>query len=643
MSTLDRTQTGININWKKLGDDSVLEPLFVGLTLAGIIAGVLLEQLGAGAELILAVGIATYVFGGYYAVREIIDSLKEWSIEVDLLMVLAALGAAYVGAWVEGAILLFLFSLSNVLQNYSMGRTRQAIAKLLELRPDRVMVRQGDQLIERPIDDVTVGELIVLRPGDRVPLDGTILRGNGNLDESALTGESMPVSKGKGAMVLAGTLNINGAFDIEVSKPATDSTLARIIAMVGDAQSRKARTQSFLEQAEQYYAIGVIIAVALYIALVPTMFGTAFADSFYNGMVLLTVASPCALVISVPAALLSGIANAARQGILFKGGAYLETLSQMKVVAFDKTGTLTHGKPELNDLLPVVGVSERELLEVAARAEAPSEHPIARSILARAEREGVQVSEPEQFEAITGKGVRTSWDGEETLVGSLRLFDELGIPAPSELQDQAEQLMDAGRGTVLIVRRGERWLGLIAVMDRAREDAAEQIKALRAAGVERIVMLTGDNPRVAGAIADRLGIDEVHAGLLPEDKLRIVGELRERYGQVAMVGDGVNDAPALAEADIGIAMGGAGTDAALETADAVLMSDNLGALVNAFKLSTRTRRVVWQNISFALAVVVVLVITTLTVGVPLPIGVVGHEGSTILVVLNGLRLLGGTR
>jgi Cd2+/Zn2+-exporting ATPase len=641
MSTLNRTRTSLTLDWKALFDDSVLEPLFVALTLAGIIAGVLLEQLGAGAEWILAVSVATYFFGGYYAVREIIESLQEWSIEVDLLMVLAALGAAYIGAWVEGAILLFLFSLSNVLQNYSMGRTRKAIEKLLELRPDKVLVRQGERLIERPIDEIGVGELIVLRPGDRVPLDGTILRGSGSLDESALTGESMPVSKGKGAGVLAGTLNINGAFDVEVSKPATESTLARIITMVGDAQARKARTQSFLEQAEQYYAIGVIVAVALYIALIPTLFGTAFADSFYNGMVLLTVASPCALVISVPAALLSGIANAARQGVLFKGGAYLEALSQMKVVAFDKTGTLTYGKPELNDLLPVAGVSEHELLEAAARAETPSEHPIARAVLARAEHEGLQLTEPEQFEAITGKGVRAYWAGKETLVGSLRLYEELGTPVPAELRSQAEQLMDAGRGTVLIVRQDARWLGMIAVMDREREDAVEQIRALRAAGVERIVMLTGDNPRVAQAIANRLGLDEVHAGLLPEDKLRIVSELRQRYGSVAMVGDGVNDAPALAEADLGIAMGGAGTDAALETADAVLMSDNLGALVNAFKLSTRTRRIVWQNISFALAVVVVLVIATLTVGVPLPIGVVGHEGSTILVVLNGLRLLGG--
>ncbi len=639
MSTLPHTHASQPARWRLPFRDELLEPLFVALTLVGIVAGLLLERVGAQPGLLLAVHLATYVFGGLYAVRAIVAALRQRTVEVDLLMVLAALGAAYLGAWSEGAILLFLFSLSNVLQGFAMERTRRAISALLELRPDTVAVRRGQAVLDLPLEQVQVGDVVVLRPGDRVPLDGTILRGSGSFDESALTGESMPVLRSAGANVLAGTLNQSGALDITVTKLAHESTLARIIGMVSEAQARKARTQSFLDRFEQWYAGGVLAAVALFIVLVPQLFGVPFAENFYTSMVLLTVASPCALVISVPAALLSAIANGARRGVLFKGGAHLEQLSQVRVVAFDKTGTLTHGRPEVMDVLPAPGASAAELLEAAARAERQSEHPIARSILAYAAAQGLHPEEPEQFEAITGMGVRARWDGEETLVGSPRLMEQAGHLVPAALLAEADRLIDAGRGTVLLARRGERWLGLVTVMDRERPDAAAKIDALRAAGITRIVMLTGDNARVAEAMARRLGIDEVHAGLLPEDKLRIVGELSEKYGPVAMVGDGVNDAPALAAAASGIAMGAAGTDAALETADIVLMSDDLGAIAYAVSLSKRTQRVVWQNISFALAVVVVLVVATLTVGVPLPLGVVGHEGSTILVVLNGLRLL----
>jgi Cd2+/Zn2+-exporting ATPase len=621
-------------------DNQFFEPLFVALTLAGIIAGVLIERLGGPPGSLLAVHLATYTFGGFYALRAVLAALRQRTIEVDLLMILAALGAAYLDAWTEGAILLFLFSLSNLLQGYAMDRTRRAIAALLELRPDTVPVRRGEAQVELPLEAVQVGDTIVLRPGDRVPLDGVIARGSGSFDESALTGESMPVHRGEGDAVLAGTLNQSGALDLTVTKPVAESTLARVVAMVGEARERKAHSQSLLDRFEQRYAVGVIGAVALYILLVPWLFGAPFAEAFYRGMVLLTVASPCALVISVPAALLSAIANAARRGVLFKGGVHLEQLSRVRVVAFDKTGTLTYGRPELTDLVPAPGVGAAELLEAVARAERQSEHPIARAILDHAEAQGLRVAEPEGFEAVTGMGVRASWDGQETLVGSPRLMEQAGHPAPAELLAEADRLTDAGRGTVLLAWRGGRWLGLVSVMDRERDDAAAKLAALRAAGIERVVMLTGDNQRVAEAVARRVGVDELHAGLLPADKLRIVGELGRRYGPVAMVGDGVNDAPALAAATVGVAMGAAGTDAALETADIVLISDDLGAIAYAVKLSARTRRVVRQNIVFALSVVLLLVLSTLIAGVPLPLGVIGHEGSTILVVLNGLRLLG---
>jgi Cd2+/Zn2+-exporting ATPase len=412
-----------------------------------------------------------------------------------------------------------------------------------------------------------------------------------------------------------------------------------MVALVSEAQANKARTQSVLDRFEQWYAGGVIGAVALFVMLGPLLLNRPFAEIFYSGMVLLTVASPCALVISVPAALLSAIANGARRGVLFKGGAHLEQLSAVRVVAFDKTGTLTRGRPVVTDLLPAPGVRAEELLAAVARAETPSEHPIARAVLTYAQTAGVHPDEPEQFEAVAGMGVRAVWDGEETLVGTPRLMQRFGQVVPADQLAALERLTDEGRGTVLLARRGERWLGLIAVMDQERDEAAAQIRSLRTAGVQRVVMLTGDNARVAAAMGRRLELDEVHAGLLPEEKLRMVRELGRRYGPVAMVGDGVNDAPALAAASVGIAMGAAGTDAALETADIVLMRDRLDELAYAVRLSRRARRVVWQNIGFALAVVVTLVASTLTLGLSLPLGVIGHEGSTILVVLNGLRLL----
>lgn len=639
MTLLSQTKERQQAGWSLRLDDTLLEPLFVVLTLVGIIAGLVLEQTHPPAGLLLAVQGATYLFGGFYAVRAIVAALRERTVEVDLLMVLAALGAAYVGAWIEGAVLLFLFSLSNVLQHYALGRTHNAISALLKLRPDTVSVRRNGRIVSVALDGVQVGDTMVLRPGDRVALDAEVINGSGNFDESSITGEPLPVPKGAGDVVLAGTLNQNGALDLRVTRLAAESTLARIITMVSAAQARKARTQSFLDRFEQRYAVGVIGAVALFILLVPLFFGVDFGTNFYTAMVLLTVASPCALVISVPAALLSAIASAARGGVLFKGGAHLEDLSRIRVIAFDKTGTLTYGRPEVADLLPQPGVSAADLLRVVARAEQASEHPIARAVLAYATAQGIAPQEAETFEARTGMGVRATWNGLQTLVGSPRLMQHYGLQVPPEICTEMQRLASAGRHTVLLVHHDGRWLGIVTVMDHERPDAASKLAAVRAAGIEKIVMLTGDNQRIARAMGRRLNIDEVHADLLPEDKLRIVAALRERYGPVAMVGDGVNDAPALAAADIGVAMGAAGTDTALETADVVLMSDDLGAIGQAVRLSKRSQQIVWQNITFALAIVVLLVALTLSVGVPLPLGVVGHEGSTILVVLNGLRLL----
>ncbi|NTV65783.1 MAG: cadmium-translocating P-type ATPase, partial [Oscillochloris sp.] len=473
MSTFSQTHTREPSGVRFSISDEIIEPSFVALTLVGIVAGILTERLGAPGEVHLAVNLVTYVVGGFYAVRAIIEALRERTIEVDLLMVLAALGAAYVDAWTEGAILLFLFSLSNVLQGYAMRRTERAISALLELRPDSVDVRRDDQVRALPLEDVVVGDVVLLRPGDRVPLDGAIQRGSGNFDESAITGEAMPVQRGEGSPVLAGTLNINGSIELLVTKHASESTLSRIINMVSEAQARKASTQSFLDRAEQYYAMGVIFSVLLFVTLVPIFLHVPFSENFYRGMVLLTVASPCALVISVPAALLSAIANAARHGVLFKGGAHLEELSKVKIIAFDKTGTLTFGRPEVMDVLPQPGLSADDLLAAVARAEHPSEHPIARAIMCYANAKGLNPADPEHFAAVTGMGVRASWDGEETLVGSPRLMTYVGLSVPAELLAEMDRLADEGRGTVLLAHRGSRWLGLVTVMDRERPDAAE--------------------------------------------------------------------------------------------------------------------------------------------------------------------------
>lgn len=630
-------RVGILHVWKS--KEEALEALFVVLTLLGLVVGIIAEARSASATVMLVIHIATYFFGGIFAVKEIIGALKEARIEVDLLMVLAALGAAYVGAWTEGAMLLFLFSLSNVLQNYAMGRTRHAISALLSLRPDTVPMRQDGAIVDIPLDRAATGDIFVLRPGDRVALDGEVLSGSGYFDESSVTGESIPVEKTVGDTVLAGTLNQSGAFDVRVDKPASESTLSRIIEMVQEARERKATMESFLDRAERYYAVGVIVLVILYIVGMTVLAGGVFSDVFYRAMVLLTVASPCALVISVPASVLSAIAGGARSGVLFKGGGYVEALQRVRTIAFDKTGTLTYGTPEVAEVIPSTGTTEERLLTVCASAEIHSRHPIARSIVRYAASQGIVLREPDTFEEKIGMGVSAMIDGAPVLIGSPRMIQEQGITLADEDERRVTELRKKGMKTVLLVYFGGTYLGTITVMDKERSDAAQQILRLKESGINRVVMLTGDDPTTAETIANRLGIDEYHAGLMPEDKVTKIEELQKRYGPVAMVGDGVNDAPALARAEVGIAMGAAGTDAALESADVVLMADDLGALVRAIRIGRKTRRIVTGNIVFAMSVIVVLVALTLTVGVPLPLGVLGHEGSTVIVVLNGLRLI----
>ncbi|MFN8597252.1 MAG: heavy metal translocating P-type ATPase [Anaerolineae bacterium] len=618
-------------------DRGQLEIIFtIATLLATITAGIVGSS---NATLTTVLYVVAFVTGGYYGLIDGLGALKEKRLDVNLLMILAALGAATIGQPAEGAVLLFLFSLSNTLQAYAMDRNRRAISKLLDLRPPQALVRRGSRTITLPVEQLVLGDRVLVRPGERIPIDGEIVDGQSEIDQAAITGESMPVLKKTGEAVFAGTLNGRGSIEIKVTHLAQDTTLAKIIKLVEDAQSNRARTQQFIDNFEQTYALLVVAGAVLLTIVPPLFFREEFFSAFYRAMTWLVVASPCALVISTPASILSAIANGARHGVLFKGGVHLEKMATIKVVAFDKTGTLTAGKPIVTHVEPIGLVTADELLIEAASVEARSEHPLAASIVNEAKRRHLTLQTATDFLATPGQGVEANLNDEPVWIGGERLFYERRVSMPSELQRRVRELEQQGQ-TVMVVYRNHQWRGLVAVADSLRPGAAEFVRQLKALGVERVVMLTGDNERAAAGIAAQAGVDEFHAGLLPEDKVEKLKLLRSRYGSIAMVGDGVNDAPALATADLGIAMGGAGSDVALETADVVLMSDDLSKLPYAIALARKARQVVKQNLTFALSVIVLLVVSAFGIHLPLPLGVVGHEGSTVLVVLNGLRLLG---
>jgi Cd2+/Zn2+-exporting ATPase len=627
-----------------------IEATCTALTFILMIAGWLTPRVGLGQIWANTFFTAAYVAGGIFAVQASLRSLRQWTIDVDLLMVLAALGAAVVRAPFEGAMLLFLFSLSNVLQAYAMDRTRKAIHSLMKLRPDKALTRRDGKTLLLPIEQLVFGDLVIVRPGESIALDGVIVEGESSIDESSLTGESMPVLKKAHDPVFAATINQTGGLEVRVTRLAKDSAIEKLIRMVEEAQSEKAETQRFLDRAEQFYAIGVI-AFTFALIVWPFFFlHEPFHSTFYRAMTVMVVASPCALIISTPASILSAIGGAARRGVLFKGGVHLERTATIKVVAFDKTGTLTEGKPRVTDIIfegAVTQLAENvapealSLLQLASSVETKSEHPLAAAIVAEVKRRRLLFSECRDFHSTSGKGASGIVNGRRIAVGSIRYFETLGASIHGALAQKLNALQDGGKTCVLVGEIGEpttRILGGLAIADVLRAEAAGVVRALRAIGVERVVMVTGDNFRVAAAIARQAGVDEFHAELLPEDKVRVLKSLKT-IGPVAMVGDGVNDAPALATATIGIAMGAAGTDVAMETADVVLMSDNLRNIPFAISISRHARTVIWQNLAIAMSVIVVLVASALGFSLPLTLGVVGHEGSTVLVCLNGLRLL----
>jgi Cd2+/Zn2+-exporting ATPase len=584
--------------------------------------------------------LSAYLSGGTLAAWTALNDLRRGQVNVDLLMVTAAIGAATVNAWGEGAVLLALFSTSNALEHAALERTRRAVRSLMDLSPETATLQHDGREETVHVSALKLGDRVLVRPGDRIPVDGTVVDGRSEVDQAAITGESLPVRKEIGDPVFAATINQQGAMTVEVTKLAHESILAKIIAFVEEARDQKSDTERFADAFEGKYTIGVIVGAAL-VFLVPWfVLDRDAGDSFYRAMTLLVVASPCALVISTPASTLSALANAARNGVLFKGGNYLEMAGSIDTFTFDKTGTLTTGHQVVTDIRPVGDrVSEDELLTIAAAAERLSEHHVAVAITKAARARALELPEVTDFQAIAGKGIEATVAGRRIWIGNAAMAATKGVEM-AEAMHVIHELRNEGKSAVMVAD-DEGPLGVLAVADSIRPEARQAVTDLRAAGVKRIIMLTGDNQVVAESIAAEVGIDDVRADLLPEEKLTSIRSLMEdgHGARVAMIGDGVNDAPALATATIGIAMGGSGTDVALETADVVLMGDDLRKLPFALNLSRRTRRTIVQNLAFSLTVIVVLISLTLTVGIPLPVGVVGHEGSTIIVVLNGLRLL----
>ena len=594
----------------------------------------------------LAAFAGAYLAGGAYSAARAVRTLAGRRLDVDLLMLLSAAGAAALGDFVEGATLLFLFSLSNALEARALRRTTRAIEALMELRPDEATLVEGaagaggERETRVAVEALAPGQVVRVRPGERIPVDGNVLAGHTSANQAAITGESVPVGKGPGDPVFAGSINEGGTVEITVGRPASDSTLARIIRLVEEARDAKAPTQRFIDRFEQGYAATVIFGAAV-AAVAPTAFGEPFAQAFYRAMTLMVVASPCAVVISTPAAILAALAHAARHGILFKGGAPLEALNDLDVVAFDKTGTLTLGRPVVVEVVPFAGADADAVLALAAAVERLSEHHLGRAIVEAARERGLELPPAAELKNFRGRGITARVGGERVSVRQAGLRPRAGRARPARRRRRRRRAPAPGRRHRRLRRR-------------RRRQGTRRRHRHRGSGAPRRRRSPGRHPRPGGAahpaadrrppavaerVAAEVGVDEWRGDLLPEEKVAVIRELTAAGQRVAMVGDGVNDAPALATADVGVAMGVAGTDAALETADLVLVKDDLGQLAYALRLARRARRIVRQNLAFACAVIAVLVVVNLTHGLPLPIGVVGHEGSTILVVLNGLRLL----
>lgn len=598
--------------------------------------------------------VAAYFFGGYFTILEAFEKIRNRKFEIDFLMIVAAGGAAWLGEWAEGAFLLFLFSIGHALENYAMARARNAISALSDLAPDEAVVRRDGKELRLPVAELLIGDIVIIRSNERLPADGFVIKGESSVNQAPITGESVPVDKlpvhdvaaaVKAAdkvksehRVFAGSINGSGSLEVQVTRLASETTLARVVEMVNDAETRQSPTQSFTNKFERVF-VPIVILLAIATGFSWLVINEPPSDSIYRAMAVLVAASPCALAIATPSAVLSGIARAARGGVLIKGGAPLEMLGKLDSIAFDKTGTLTIGEPELVETAPFEEMGADELIAICAAVETHSDHPLAQAIVRAAEnRLGKWGLTATDFQSITGKGVSAKIDDEDIFIGKAGLFLEDNQDSlPDDVAKKVTEMSSRGRST-MIVRRGDKFIGVLGLMDTPRAAASEVINRLRSIGISRMMMISGDNQKVADAIALEVGLDEAFGDLMPDDKVEKIIQLSNQGG-VAMVGDGVNDAPAMANATVGIAMGAAGSDVALETADIALMADDLATLPFAVGLSRSTSGIIRQNLWISLGVVAVLIPATLF-GLGIGPAVVMHEGSTLVVVINALRLLG---
>tara|TARA_R110002074_G_scaffold163654_3_gene323129 strand:- start:99 stop:2087 length:1989 start_codon:yes stop_codon:yes gene_type:complete len=633
------------------------ELYFAILSGVTLITGFLLEKFtGISENIPFGLYIAAYFFGGYFTLKEAITKIAKGEFEIDFLMLVAAAGAAYLGEWAEGALLLFLFSLGHALENYAMGKAKKSIAALTDLAPKTALLKKDGDTVEVGIEELQVGDIIVVRPNSKISADGVIVKGNSSVDQAPITGESVPVDKtpienpdkeytSKSDIpdenrVFSGTINGNNTLEIKVIKEAKDSTLNRLVTMVQEAQDQKSPTQLLTDKFERYYVPSVILLVIL-LNFAFLVIDETWNESLYRSLAVLVAASPCALAISTPSAVLSGVARAARGGVLIKGGRPLEDLGVLTALAFDKTGTLTEGKPKLTDVESFGSIDEKALLEIAIAVEELSDHPLAKAVV----RDGMErlgkdtkIPDADDLEAVQGKGIKANYQGNSIYIGNLELFEDIDRGVPSEVSEKVRALEGEGKTTMLI-KKGDEFIGMLGLMDTPREKAKETLAQLKKIGIKKMIMLTGDNQKVADAVAQEIGLTDAWGSLLPEEKVDAIKKLKKQESKVAMVGDGVNDAPAMANSTVGIAMGAAGSDVALETADIALMADKLETLPFAIGLSRKAKSIIRQNLWVSLGVVAFLIPATIMSWASIGIAVAIHEGSTLVVVVNALRLL----
>jgi Cd2+/Zn2+-exporting ATPase len=587
--------------------------------------------------------LAAIISGGWFIAPNAVAAARRLAPDMNLLMTIAVLGAAGIGEWSEGAAVAFLFALSELLESFSVTRARRAVQSLLKLVPQSALLKDGDRFDEVPVEKVHVGDIIAVKSGARIPLDGAIVNGSSSVDQAPITGESMPVEKKQGDQVFAGTINGEGSLEVRVTKNYSDTTLSKIIHLVEEAQSQRAISQRFVDVFAKYYTPSVMALALLVFLLPPIISGGAWGVWFYRALVLLVIACPCALVISTPVSIVSGLTAMARRGVLIKGGAFLEAIGKLKVLAVDKTGTITEGRPRVTRVVSVDSIDEAEIVRFAAAIDTHSDHPLARAVVKYAEERGVDFPRSENYQARTGRGAEAEVGGHHYFVGNHRFTHELAVCSDS-IENALAGIEEQGQSVVVVGHKphadcaGE-VLGIIAVGDTMRPNAPDAIRSLHAVGVQKVVMLSGDNQRTVNAIAQRAGVDEAHGDLLPHQKIEHVHELLAVYGHVGMIGDGVNDAPAMAAATIGIAMGAAGTDTAIETADVALMKDDLSKVAEAVHLGRRTLRVIQFNIVFSIAVKLIFLVLAVFGYTSLWLAISADTGATLIVTANALRLL----